>query len=305
MFLWRKECFFGLLMAVFFGMSFSTSAQTLPSPPPLPSFPIPTMMLSASPATISAGQSSTISWSTTNTALCTASGAWTGTKVLSGSQSVSPTTTATYTLTCTGSVMGSITESVTVTVTAPLPTVFLSASPTSIVSGSSSTLTWSSTNATSCTASDAWTGTRATSGTEFVSPTSASTYTLTCVGAGGSANQIVTVTVTPLSSDTRNPTKPTSLVGTVVSSSQINLSWTASTDPIVSGQVTSGVVEYQIQRCQNSGCTNFVQVGISTGTVYSDTGLSDNTRYRYRVRAVDGVGNLSSYSSTIGKTTLH
>ncbi len=79
----------------------------------------------------------------------------------------------------------------------PAPTVSLSASPTTINPGGSSTLTWSSTNATSCTASGAWSGTRATSGTQSVSPTSTSTYTLTCTGTGGSGNASATVTVNP------------------------------------------------------------------------------------------------------------
>lgn len=138
-----------------------------------------------------------------------------------------------------------------------------------------------------------------------MSPTATSTYTLNCTGNFlGSAEESITVMVTSLLPDTTKPTKPASLVGTVVSSSQINLSWVASTDPVVSGHITSGVAGYRIERCQNSKCTNFVEVGTSTGTTYSDTGLSANTRYRYRVRAIDGAGNLSSYSSTIGKTTL-
>ena len=77
----------------------------------------------------------------------------------------------------------------------PTPTVTLSASPTSITSGGTSMLTWSSTNATSCTASGSWTGTKATSGTETVSPLADATYTLTCTGTGGNANQSATISV--------------------------------------------------------------------------------------------------------------
>ena len=47
----------------------------------------------------------------------------------------------------------------------PAPTVTISANPTNITSGNVSTVTWSSTNATSCTAAGGWTGTKATSGT--------------------------------------------------------------------------------------------------------------------------------------------
>ena len=65
------------------------------------------------------------------------------------------------------------------------PTVTISASPTSITSGKISTVTWSSTNALSCVASGGWSGTKATSGTLAASPTSTTTYTLTCFGSGG------------------------------------------------------------------------------------------------------------------------
>ena len=70
----------------------------------------------------------------------------------------------------------------------PVPTATISASPTSIVSGQSSTLTWSSTNATSCTASNGWSGAKATSGTQSVSPTVTTTYSITCTGAGGTSS---------------------------------------------------------------------------------------------------------------------
>ena len=71
----------------------------------------------------------------------------------------------------------------------------IAANPASITSGSSSTLTWSSTNANSCTASGGWSGTKATSGTQAVSPTATTTYTLSCTGSGGTASQSTTVTV--------------------------------------------------------------------------------------------------------------
>jgi len=78
----------------------------------------------------------------------------------------------------------------------PTPTVTLSASPTTVSSGGKSLLTWSSTNATSCTASGAWSGAEATSGSQSTSALTAnSSYTLTCAGAGGNAAQSATVTV--------------------------------------------------------------------------------------------------------------
>ena len=86
--------------------------------------------------------------------------------------------------------------SVTVTaVASAAPTVTLSASPATITSGGSSTLTWSSTNATACTASGGWTGTEPTSGTESEYPGATTAYMLTCTGAGGSETTSATVTV--------------------------------------------------------------------------------------------------------------
>ena len=81
-----------------------------------------------------------------------------------------------------------------------------------------------------------------------------------------------------------------------VSTTQIDLGWTASTDNV-------GVTGYRVERCQGAGCTNFAQVGTPTATTYSDTGLAPSTTYRYRVRAVDAAGNLSAYSSIATATT--
>ena len=84
----------------------------------------------------------------------------------------------------------------------PVPTLTISANPASITSaGTASTLSWTSTNANSCTASGAWSGAKATSGSQSTGIlTTTVTYTLTCTGAGGSASQSAMVTVTPASS---------------------------------------------------------------------------------------------------------
>ena len=85
--------------------------------------------------------------------------------------------------------------------TAPAaPSVSLSASPSTVTSGGSSTLSWSSQNVTACTASGAWSGARATSGQQAVAALSATgTYTLACQGTGSTATNSVTVTVLPAS----------------------------------------------------------------------------------------------------------
>jgi outer membrane protein OmpA-like peptidoglycan-associated protein len=75
----------------------------------------------------------------------------------------------------------------------PAPTASISASSSSVNTGQTVTLTWSSTNATSCTGS--WMSGSATSGTQSVTPPSTTTYTITCTGAGGSATAATSVSV--------------------------------------------------------------------------------------------------------------
>jgi hypothetical protein len=78
------------------------------------------------------------------------------------------------------------------------PTVTLTASPTTVTDGATTTLSWTTTNATSCTASGgSFTGSEPTgSGTATVTVSGNTNYSLTCTGAGGSATQSVAVTGT-------------------------------------------------------------------------------------------------------------
>ncbi len=98
--------------------------------------------------------------------------------------------------------------------------------------------------------------------------------------------------------DTIAPSTPSNFSATASSSSAIGLAWSASTD--TGG---SGLAGYRVERCTGSSCTNFAQIGTTAATSYSDSGLSASTTYRYRVRAYDGAGNTSSYSSIASATT--
>jgi hypothetical protein len=82
------------------------------------------------------------------------------------------------------------------------PTVTLSASPTSVVTGGSTTLSWTTTNSATCTGSGGtFTGNRATgSGSATVTVAATTTYTLSCTGPGGSAENSVTVTASTMTS---------------------------------------------------------------------------------------------------------
>ena len=119
-------------------------------------------------------------------------------------------------------------------------------------------------------------------------------HTLTAIARDAAGNRTtsapVSVTVANSIPDTTPPTVPTSLTATAMSSSQINLSWAASTD------TQSGVAGYKIYR----GGT---QIGTSVSTSYSDTGLSPSTAYIYTVSAYDVAGNTSAQSASVSATT--
>ena len=97
--------------------------------------------------------------------------------------------------------------------------------------------------------------------------------------------------------DTTAPTVPANLSATAVSSSQINLTWSASTDPTVSGDTTSGVAGYQVYR----GGSLIATLGLVT--TYQDTGLAAATLYSYTVASRDVAGNASAQSGADTATT--
>ena len=125
-------------------------------------------------------------------------------------------------------------------------------------------------------------------------------YHVRAVDAAGNmsgwSNVVGATTQAPPAPDTQAPTTPSNLSATAVSSSTINLTWTASTDNVA-------VTNYQVERCSGSSCTTFTQAATSTTNSYSDTGLTASTTYRYQVRASDAAGNNSSYSSIASATT--
>jgi len=152
----------------------------------------PTARLTAVPATIDPGQSTTLSWSSTAATACTAD--WSASIEPDGSEAVTPSATTTYAVTCVGD-GGSVSDSVTVTVDPPAavaaPTVSLTSSPRALARGGTITLSWSSTDASTCTASGGWSGSKPVGGAESVVLSGPANFTLSCWGAGGSASQSV------------------------------------------------------------------------------------------------------------------
>jgi chitodextrinase len=132
--------------------------------------------------------------------------------------------------------------------------------------------------------------TTSTSDTELASSTTY-TYTVSAVDAAGNessqSDEASATTEDP--PDETPPSTPTGLSATAASSSQINLSWTASTDNV-------GVTGYWVYRGGS-----FLKEVVGTST--SDTGLSANTSYTYAVLAVDAAGNQSGLSTSASATT--
>jgi hypothetical protein len=85
------------------------------------------------------------------------------------------------------------------------------------------------------------------------------------------------------------PSTPTNLAATAVSSTQVNLTWTASTDNIA-------VAGYKLFR-------NSQQIATPTVTNYQDSGLNASTPYTYTVQAVDSANNVSGQSNSAAVTT--
>jgi len=146
----------------------------------------------ARPSTISAGQSSTLSWTSVNADNVVITPG-VGPVAKTGTVSVKPGQTTTYIVTATGGGRTSVC-SITVTVGAAVPVIAsFTATPASINAGQSSTLQWSVQNADSVSISSI--GTVPASGTRSVSPTATTVYTLTATNKAGSATRTATVTV--------------------------------------------------------------------------------------------------------------
>jgi len=184
--------------------------------------PRPTGSLSANPTSILAGNSSTLSWTSANASSASIDNGVGNVAVPSGSAAVSPNTTTTYTLTANGALGSTATSPATVTVYAR-PTGSLSASPSSIFVGDSSTLSWTSANASSASINNGVGNVAVPSGSTSVSPNSTTTYTLTANGAlGSTATSPTTVTVysRPSASLSVSPTS-------ILAGDSSTLSWTS------------------------------------------------------------------------------
>jgi chitodextrinase len=109
--------------------------------------------------------------------------------------------------------------------------------------------------------------------------------------AGNTSALTTAVAATTLSTaDLTPPSVPTGLSSAAVSSSQINLTWNASTDNIA-------LAGYKIYR-------DNLEIATSATNAYSNTGLTASTTYTYAVAAYDYSGNTSGRSASSSATTF-
>ncbi|MDO8573119.1 MAG: fibronectin type III domain-containing protein [bacterium] len=104
------------------------------------------------------------------------------------------------------------------------------------------------------------------------------------------AQDSVTVNQSVIGADTSPPLPPASVTATAISQTEIDLTWTTSTDNV-------GVTGYQVFR-------EFVQIATSTVESYSDTGLLPATLYSYTIVAFDAALNIGLHSATSSATTF-
>ncbi len=117
-----------------------------------------------------------------------------------------------------------------------------------------------------------------------------------CLLSGGECDYITgswtgaSVSVSaPVTDDVETPGVPTNLSAQVISSTKINLSWSAASDNIA-------VAGYRIYR-------NGSLIATTANTSYPNTGLIPSTNYTYTVAAYDAAGNISNQSSSVSAAT--
>ncbi len=231
------------------------------------------MTLSVSPNVVAAGQSTTLTWASTNATSVAITPSVLGDDVtsvaLSGSTAIVPATTTTYTATATGA--GGVTASASSTIN--ILGVTLVASPTNIGPGQTASLTWTSANATSVSI-DQGIGAVALSGNQIVSPAATTIYTITATNGAATATATATVNAPLAVTLKASPAN-------IAPGSQSTLTW-ASTGA-VSVSIDQGVPPI-------NGASGSVSVSPTQNTIYTIT-------------ATDAQGHTATASTTVNVVT--
>lgn len=196
---------------------------------------IPT--LSASPNPYQCGGSTTLTWGQQTTEATYCSAGWTSSTAISGTQVVTPTNNPhTYDITCYGPNGSSGFASISVPMVANScsgATVEIFASPTQVSSGGNSTISWTGTSVSSCSAGWNWTSSTAASGSQLISNiVSTTNYPISCTSSVGGTNPSGYATVTVLPPET----PPVITISASPTSGTVNvvnplITWSASGSP--------------------------------------------------------------------------
>jgi len=140
------------------------------------------------------------------------------------------------------------------------------------------------------------------SGLIYGTPTGSGSFSIpiSASNSGGVGTATLSLTISSQgTTDNTPPTAPTNLIDPGMTSSQISLAWTGSTDNV-------GVRGYQIYRAKKNGKGNkyssFSMIGTSSTTGYTDTGVTSGSAYEFYVKAYDAAGNVSASSNMIAVT---
>ena len=167
---------------------------------------------------------------------------------------------------------------------------FFSGTPGTITAGQSATLSWIVAGASSLRL-DNGIGVVTYVTTKLVSPAATTTYVLTAANDAGSTTASVTIVVNAPAPDLQAPTAPTLFSAMAKSATEVDLSWSASSD-------NRAVAGYQILR------NGSVLMTVTSETwSYADLSVKGSTSYAYAIRAFDAAGNFSQQSNSITAVT--
>src|SRR6266513_2632499 len=115
------------------------------------------------------------------------------------------------------------------------------------------------------------------------------------LGAFGACSKDKGTIVEPPPPPPAAPAAPINLAATVKSATQIDVAWTDASD---------NEDGFKVESCSGANCTNFAEVGsvAANTTTFSNTGLTANTDYTYRVKAFNTVGASAPSSNASAKT---
>ncbi|MFL6310970.1 MAG: alkaline phosphatase family protein [Terriglobales bacterium] len=234
----------------------------------------PTMTLSVSPGVVAAGQSTTLTWASTNSTSVAITPSILGDDVtsiaLSGSAAVVVPVTTTFTATATGAQGVTASASATVNILG----VTLTASPATVGPGQTAALSWTSSNAATLSIDQGIGAVNGPSGSVSVSPAATTTYTITATNGSATATATATVNAPLAVTLKANPAN-------IAPGSQSTLTWASTGAASVS--IDQGVPPI-------TGASGSVSVSPTQNTIYTIT-------------ATDAQGHTATASITVNVVT--